>query len=405
MKLSTRVGHWFFLGLIGLGVCADAPLRAGELNVSIVKPKGRVPLFGPVDVVAEITGDVEVRGVEVHLDGELAAVRWNPPWTTTIDVGQENAERLIEVVAWGIDGTEARARVVAPPIVVHDRVELDLQQLYVTVQDGKRRVLDLPSSVFEVRDEGNLQEIVTFEDGDAPFTAVLLLDGSISMEGQRFTTAREGAAAFLRGTKELDEARVLVFHNRLAMATPFALEAETLLPRLKVSETGEGTRVHDHLFLALQLLEERQGRRVVVLLSDGVDFDSVVELQDLEALARRSPAAVYWVRLDGPHKVRQSNIAPSAWASQRHNFREMKRLERLVESTGGRVAKLRGVDEIVPAFEDILRELREQYVVGYYPDPRHRDGRWRKVDVTVDVPGVRVRTREGYVDRKPSPED
>jgi hypothetical protein len=69
-----------------------------------------------------------------------------------------------------------------------------------------------------------------------------------------------------------------------------------------------------------------------------------------------------------------------------------------VEESGGRIRVLGDVDEIEPAFEEIMAELRGQYVLGYYPTKRHSGGSWRPVRVRVDVPSARVRFRAGYID-------
>lgn len=89
----------------------------------------------------------------------------------------------------------------------------------------------------------------------------------------------------------------------------------------------------------------------------------------------------------------------SAWRDRDDAQRERDVLGRLVRGSGGRVVTLSGSDEIVGAYREILRELREQYVLGYYPEPAHRDGRWRQVRVEVEGRrGLDVRCREGYYD-------
>jgi Ca-activated chloride channel family protein len=285
--------------------------------------------------------------------------------------------------------------------VVDEVIDVGLQQLYVTVTDRRgRRVIDLEPEAFSVADDGRPQEIITLEGGDIPITAVLVVDGSSSMEGAPLRAARSGVAAFAHEMKELDEASVLVFSDRLLRRTPFAGDPGEILSGLASLEAVGGSAVHDHLYLALKLLEERQGRRVVLLLSDGLDAHSVVSMEQLDELARVSQSLVYWVRTRQRFVVRASSLTLMSWVGPVEGERDHRRLEKLVKRSGGRIVEIERVADVEWAFREVLAELREQYAIGYYPDPPHSgSGRFRTVDVKVKRSGLKVRAREGYVDR------
>ena len=288
-----------------------------------------------------------------------------------------------------------------PPIVVDEVIDVGLQQLYVTVTDRRRaRVIDLGPETFSILDDGHPQEIVTFEGGDIPITAVLVVDGSQSMLGAPLRAARSGVEAFALEMHDLDEASVLVFSDRLLRRTPFAGTPDEVLSGLDALEAIGGSAVHDHLYLAFKLLEERQGRRVVLLLSDGLDGHSVVSFDQLDQVARVSQSLVYWVRIRKRHRMSVDTLTLGTWVDPRQGKRDHRRLEKLVTRSGGRVVEIDRVSEVEWAFREVLSELREQYAIGYYPSPPHTgSGRFRAVRVKVDWPGLRVRTREGYVDR------
>jgi len=118
--------------------------------------------------------------------------------------------------------------------------------------------------------------------------------------------------------------------------------------------------------------------------------------------AQRSQAVVYWLYLkdddSGATGPRETEAAfNSAWRDYETNQRELAFLKQAVEQSGGRIEVLESTDQLDEAFAGILHELREQYVLGYYPSDRRHDGSWH--EIKVDVRGVaRVRTREGYVD-------
>jgi Ca-activated chloride channel family protein len=88
----------------------------------------------------------------------------------------------------------------------------------------------------------------------------------------------------------------------------------------------------------------------------------------------------------------------SAWRTRPDYRRQAESLRELVELSGGRIIPARSTEEIEPVFIEILRELREQYALGYYPEVQRNDGSWHRIRVRVDRPDVKVRTHEGYLD-------
>lgn len=383
-------------------------------TVEILRPAVGEPLLGSVEIEARVRAsesEAAPMELEAFLDGRSLGPRQAPPWRWRTEVGSEMREHRVEVRA-RIAGEEVRAVRITPWVRIDDRLEAELQTVYVTVTDGRgERVADLPRSAFRISDQNRPQRIVTFEHGDLPLTAALLLDTSISMEGERLVAAVAGARSFLSGLRPLDETRVMTFSDRLRLlsatysghpeGTPPAPLDPELDTALRDLEPTDGTAIHDHLYLALHLLESRPGRRVLVLLSDGVDWQSVLPVEEVERVARRSQALLYWVRLDGDAAVTRRNIAPGAWSTPEDKLRSFRRLEDVVRESGGRIVRLREAGEIEGAFRDVLRELREQYALGYYPRPElGHDGGWREVEVEVSPPGLEVRVRAGYIDRE-----
>lgn len=421
MKLGSRKhAMWRLAWLLAVLALALPPVISAELVIELVAPTPGVPLFDRVTVAWRLAGETAVEAVEVLVDGRSAGVVRQPPWELEIDVGSENREHRIEIVARGVGGEEARSRLVSPAIEVHETVELELQQLYLTVTDRDGfRVLDLPEAAISVRDDGRQQEIVTLAGGEIPFTAVLLVDGSGSMAGPPLAAALDGSRRFVAGMAENDEAKVLVTSDRVLRSSPWTDDPVLLASSLGQTRAMGGSAILDHLFLALQLLEERQGRRVVVLLSDGWDLHSALSAEQLRKVARRSQAVIYWVRLGeqgpgprGPSRhahswvntdtdVQATVAVPlSAWRDREGWQRIVDVLEAVVDDSGGRIVPITRVGQIETAFADILGELREQVAVGYYPEPERGDGSWREVKVRLARRGLNVRTRKGYIDRE-----
>lgn len=371
-----------------------APSRAEDLYATIQKPVPGNPVFGSVEVAVHAGPAGAVETVELFVDGRFIQYLEAPDYKAEVDVGEENVEHRFEVIVRGA-GEPGRALLMTPKVRVDEELELNLQQLYVTVTRDEQRVLDLGEGDLTVYDDGQEQTLVTFERGDVPLVAVLLVDASASMWGGRLDAALGGARAFVRGMKELDLAKVLLFSDRIVHTTPFTGFREILTAGLGDASAVGGTALNDHLYMALRLLEERQGRRVIVILSDGVDVASVLDMEDVLWVARRSQALVYWIRLGRPSYEAGYR---TAWRDSQANRRELEALVEIVDSSGGKVESIVTVDESQAAFERILEELREQYVLGYYPSNAHGDGKWHEVEVRLRRPGLKVRTREGYLD-------
>ncbi len=382
--------------LVLLSLLMPQPNTEAEVLVTILEPTIFEAVFGKIDVEAEVRSDTSITRVELYVDGKLAAETTSPPYRFKVDVGEENVEHRFRVVAHSELGIQGDAKIMTPRIQIDEEVSVELQQLYVTVSSGQDRVLDLREEDFRVFDSGKEQQLVTFARGDLPLTAVMLLDSSESMKGERLEAALSGAAAFATGLQELDEASLMLFSDQLLVTTPFTNQADVLLEPLQGVIAGGNTSLNDHLYLALKLLDPRQGRRVVILFSDGADLHSVLGMQEVLWKARRSQALIYWIRFEEPGAANRS--FSTAWRNATANSEELDQLEKAVMQSGGRIAVLEQVDEIEPAFRGILRELREQYALGYYPAEMSGDGSWRPVDVRVKRGGTKIRARGGYVD-------
>jgi len=375
---------------------ALAPAGAEELSVSIAQPPAGEPIFGEVAFAVDPYPPDEVERVDFYLDGELLEQVDSPPYEVTIDVGEENREHRFAVKAIGRSGDVAEALLVSPAIRVDLVVDAQLQQLYVTVTRGGERQLGLEQDDFAIFDDRNREQMVTFARGDVRLTAAILVDSSASMVGARLRYALGGAAAFVEALKPIDDASIMLFSDRLLHSTPFSNDLALLSSGLTNVEAAGGTALNDHLYLALKRLEQEQGRRVVILLSDGIDSHSALRMTEVTWLARRSRALLYWIRTDPRQDDRKSRF--SAWKDADDYRAELQLLGETVRESGGRIVALERLEDADEAFRDILSELREQYVLGYYPTDPRNDGSWRSVTVRVRDSALDVRTRDGYID-------
>ncbi len=390
-----------FLLVLFLSLLSALPAAAQDVWVTIVEPKDGDFAIGELDVVVEVVSRADIAEIEFQLDGRPIGTLSMEPYRMPVDLGESNVPHHFSVVVIDVEGNRASHSVNTVPIPISGDYEVELQQLYVSVIRGGERVLDIGQEHFTVNDEGVTQELVTFARGDIPFTAVLLIDASASMFGEKIKSAVAGAASFIHGMKELDQAQVMVFSDQLLSTTPITDAKQVLTAGLSSTEARGGTALQDHIFVALELLAQRQGRRVLILLSDGVDTHSVVSMPQVFEVARKSNVLVYWIRISGGgdgHVPGGGMNMTSAWkdGAQYHEQREL--LTQVVDESGGRILEVGAPKEIRPVFIDILKELREQYVLGFYPEDRQNDGRWHKIRVGVAGEDVEVRAPRGYVD-------
>lgn len=384
--------------LLVIGLTA-LPLAAAPIEVWIDKPRSTKFVFGDVDFEATVKSEEPVAAVEFYLDGKKLAEFVNPPYRMLVDVGFDNVGHEFSVVARTVAGETASSVMVTSALQVDEMVDVELQQLYVTVTENNQRVLDLNRGDFRITDKRKRQEIVTFERGDVPITASVVLDCSLSMEkGERLAAALQGARVFISGMNPLDRAMVMLFSDRILRITEFGDDRAPLLQALDDVHAAGGTAIHDHLFLSLARLEMEQGRRVVVLFSDGEDVTSVLSMRDVIQKARSSQALIYWIFLREPGADDEVRTYNTSWRNEDANLEEAKMLRQSIRESGGRIEVVEEIEALNDAFAGIMAELREQYVIGYYPSDDHGDGRWHDVKVRVDRPGTKVRTREGYVD-------
>jgi Ca-activated chloride channel family protein len=370
-----------------------APAARGA-EIRIVQPPPGQPLAGEVEVRVEVLpAGTRVERIEILLDGKPVGTAARPPYHLLIDAGDDAREHRLEAVALLADGSQVRTALAAPRLQADSTIQVDLQQLFLTVDRGGRPLPDLTRDDFTVYDQGTPQPIVTFGRGDVPFTAVLLVDTSASMAGPPLEKALEGARAFFTGMAPLDQGKLILFSDHVRLETPFTSVQSVLTLSLHSLAAEGGTALNDALYLAVRRLEPLRGRKIAVLLSDGVDIESVLPISEASALSR-GQVTLYWLRLGKEIDSKRFSMS-SAWRDAPEHARELEQLSATVTESGGRIIELSSVEEIPATFSALLKELRDQYVLGITPRQTGGKGTWHEVRVEARG-GVRARTQSGY---------
>ena len=224
-------------------------------------------------------------------------------------------------------------------------------------------------------------------------TLAVLVDASESMSGGYLAGAVAATEGLLSRLNPLDEAMVMVFSDRLHALSETRATLDELDGQLQALKPVGATALNDHLYAALRMLDSRQGRPVVILLSDGVDTLSLLKAEEVLWKVRRSEAVIYRVQVQG--SIGQSFGNATVWRDLHQQKAEIDGLDRAIVESGGRVRLAEDIDHLAEALDEILQELREQYVLGYYPEHDDEQPAYRPVEVVVSRPAVEIRVRAG----------
>lgn len=270
------------------------------------------------------------------------------------------------------------------------RAETELVTFGVTVTDRRGNfITDLTADDFAVVEDGKAQSLKYFTQGEgesAPELHVgLLFDTSGSM-GADIDLARTAAIKFLNTLTDAVDITLVDFDTEVRVSKYEQQDFPRLVERIRGRRPDGFTAMYDALGLYLQGAERDEGRKILVLFTDGGDTRSTLSFADVMTLVRASDATVYAVGL--------VENQPSSVRSQ-----QRLRLTQLAAESGGEAFFPLSMKQIDAAYEKILSQIRAQYSLGYISSNAASDGRWRKVDIRVNRPGlkdVRIQTRKGY---------
>jgi VWFA-related protein len=258
--------------------------------------------------------------------------------------------------------------------------QVRLVEVYATVLDQRGRYLEgLERERFRVTDNGQPQPITAFEASSADLSCAILLDTTGSM-ARAMPVVKNAILKLLDELRPSDAAALYSFSNRLEALEGFTTDRQALKNALLRTRPAGRTALFDALAQVARELARRNGKKVLVLFTDGQDNASVLNAEAAMNRARRVGVPVYAVAqgeaLQSPALVRQ--------------------LRQIARRTGGMAYEVRRPNDIEKVFADISRDLRHTYMLAYQA-PSGERGKWRAIQVEVSgLAGYRLRAREGY---------
>lgn len=255
------------------------------------------------------------------------------------------------------------------------KIEVNLVNILTSVLDASGRpVLDLPKDSFEIYEEGVKQSIDRFEpETNRPLDLVLMVDTSLSaLKELKFEG--EAAAHFIRQVvRPGDRLSVFEFSETVVQLSEFSDIVPELQAAARRISPGSGTSLYDAVLLGSQVLARRpaERRRVIVLVTDAGETTSVAKFEDTRRQAILSGALLYTILV---RAVKSENGRNTAGEHA---------LVTITESTGGAMYYPDELSQLDSMFDRVDRELRTQYLLGYYPEPRPPAGSYRHIEVRV----------------------
>ena len=257
--------------------------------------------------------------------------------------------------------------------------------VFATVTDAQKRLVpNLTKEDFEILDNEKLQPLVFFENQVQPITVIVMLDTSGSMTGS-IALLKLAAEQFLLRLLPDDKGRVGAFNDKIEFSAGFTHDRDELVGDLKELDFGNSTRLWDAVGASLDELKGIDGRRVILVFTDGDDTDSRTRLGTVTDRARADEVMIYAIGLESNYFNGQRMVKSKPDSG----------LKKLADETGGGYFELQKTADLAPTFTRVAQELHSQYVLGF--SPTQLDGRVHKLSVRVKQPGMTARARRSYL--------
>src|SRR6202167_2060406 len=274
------------------------------------------------------------------------------------------------------------------------KVDVKLVNVFVTVTDAQGGpVAGLKKENFTLQEDGSAQTISVFDKESAvPLSIALAVDTSLSTRHDlplEQASAKRFARAIMR---PVDALSVFGFSETVVQSTSYTSELKKIDDGIDHIQLGAATALFDAIYLASRSLDRRQGRKVLVLITDGGDTVSKVDYKEAVRAAEEAEAIVYSII-----------VVPIESSAGRETGGEHALIQ-ISEDTGGKYYYATSISQLDDAFRQISDELRTQYLLAYYPSQRVSNSQFRRIQVRIsgspDSASYGVRHRAGYYTSK-----
>jgi Ca-activated chloride channel homolog len=378
---------------------AGAPQKAPEVkqrrgfSIAITNPQMNDFRYGKseIDVDVKATDPSAVEKVEFYVDDKLIFIDTESPYRCVFDFGTEPRSWVIKATAFHREGITVSDSVILRKVLINYAVQVNRVILYATAvrndKEGKHYALDLDKADMVLEEEGARQDIIDFYREERPVTLAVVSDSSGSMQ-PAMPMVHTAASRFIDQLGADDKALVIDFDDKVYLLQDVTGDKEQLRLALTSTTALGGTALYDALYASYRKLKAVDGRKAIILLSDGDDTASKFSFRRVLDEAKINDILIYSIGLG------------TSFLDV-----DLRRILRsLSEETGGRAFFPDKADQLETVYKEIATELKSQYYVTYEPKNTIWDGRWRKIRLSAPKKDVEIRTRSGYYAiRRPGP--
>ena len=259
------------------------------------------------------------------------------------------------------------------------RLDVKVVLIPVTVTDNFDRPIEgLRKEDFHLFEDNVEQQVAYISSEEAPASVGLLFDASGSMR-DKIDTSVAAVEQFFKTTVFGDEFMLIRFSDKPHLLTGFTRDINEISGWLHAIQPGGWTALHDAIYMGVHKMKTaRNARKALFVLTDGGDNSSRYSAAETRDLVREADVHIYSIGL------LQGFLQGSRF------------LEKISDESGGRLIRVRNLEELPDAIEKLSRDLHSQYVLGYYSSNPQNDGKYRKVKIQVNQPNVRASWRRGY---------
>ncbi|HEX6640759.1 MAG TPA: VWA domain-containing protein [Thermoanaerobaculia bacterium] len=319
--------------------------------------------------------------------GDQKLYEWTrPPYAIDIPTAKLAGQEFVRASAFDDTGYEASDLLFLNGDRFIEEMEVNLVELPVTVSDaGGMPIPNLVQNNFTILENNKPQKIASFNfAANLPISVGVLLDHSGSME-KRMADAKTAAIDFFKSIVHKDDrAFIAPFASDTSRNAPFVTDVATLEAQVNAIPDAEGgTALYDAIVTGLYRFRNLQGRKALIIITDGDDTTSRLPYDDMLTYVRASRVPLYFIgigfgfgpgSLGGPGKMRA-----------------------LAAETGGVAYLIRNTKELGATYKAIEQDLRSQYMLSYHTESEKKDRAYRAIEVKVDRPDAKVRTIRGFI--------
>ena len=274
-------------------------------------------------------------------------------------------------------------------------VEVNMVNVPITVRRPEGGFIKgLPQSAFHIYEDGKPQEILFFAQEGLPTHIALVLDNSGSVRSE-WGTIKYATKRFVEHLKPEDQFSIVSFNTKILLKMDWGRNIEAVDPVLSSIYCKDNTKVWDAVWTVCEdLFKNIDGKKAMIIMSDGMDNESYYAFKDALEAAVRSQVAIYIV--SKTEALRQQMAYAKYDVPQQAFANADLALQKLAFETGGRVLYPNNFGQLDDIYAQVDEELRNQYTIGYISKNAAKDGTYRKIQVGVEIQNATVTARPGY---------